>query len=93
MEVIINYEVGDVLHTNNGDFLIVSIESFDNENNNKELCGYGAIYLDKENEYPIEMQFISSNIQELVRNICEVDIYKVLSVDKFDYNIKSIKLI
>lgn len=93
MEVIINYEVGNILHTTNGDFLIVSIESFNNDNDNKELCGYGAIYLDKQNEYPVEMQFISDSIQNLVHNICEGESYKVLRVDEFDYNNKSIKLI
>ena len=78
------YEVGDILHTTNGDFLIISIDSHNNDNNNKELFGYGAVYLDDENNYPVELQLISKDIDEMVKNICGTS-YKIISVSRFDY--------
>jgi hypothetical protein len=79
-------EAGNILHTTNGDFLIVSIESFSKKNNNNQkLCGYGAIYLDDENEYPTEMQFINSDLDRLIESICDNNNHKILSVSKFTY--------
>lgn len=65
------YEVGGILHTTNGKFLIVSIEACSARSEEKELYGYGAIYIDDEHiqDYSLEMQYVTDEFEDLIKAI------------------------
>lgn len=62
------YESGDLIHTNEGDFLLISIEVCGGKN---EYFGWGAIYIDDEDGSPTEMQYINEDLDDLIYELNE----------------------
>jgi hypothetical protein len=59
-----NINSGDVLITDNGNFMIVSIGVCE-----PEYFGWGAMYIDDECEYPVEIQYMHNELEDLINEI------------------------
>ena len=69
MDKINNIQSGDVLITSNGNFMIVGIDCCGK--NTLEFCGWCAMFVDDEYEYPLEVQYIINvdDLDSLIKQI------------------------
>ena len=58
-------ELGDLLKTTNGDFLIVSVDVREFQ----DVPQYGAVYMSDEDCYPPELQYLSCSLDGLMNHI------------------------
>lgn len=63
---IYDYKAGDLLKTENGDFLIIYVDVCDKDS---ELYGYGGIYIDDDFKFQPEMQYFEKDINDLINEI------------------------
>jgi hypothetical protein len=61
-----DYKVGDLLKTENGDFLIINVDVYDE---GFELVGYGGVYIDDDFNFPPEMQYFEEDFNILIDKI------------------------
>lgn len=54
-----NIKSGDILITTNGNFQIISVECC--PLNSEEFFGWCAMFIDDEGEYPLEIQYMTSD--------------------------------
>lgn len=68
-----------IIKTTNGDFMIVSIEVYP-ENDKYTLCTFGGMYIDDEQEYPFEIQYMDEDVDALIKQISkDGDILEIIS--------------